>query len=111
MTVAIVVTSDRGIGNDSGRDDGSRNGGSGGGGDDSDTCRGNDKKVIVGSSSASAKSEDYNNVQKFNINFRLHVKINESSEIPKFFIDIDVFQCETNVMLQLVRFGKHYLMS
>ncbi|RIA91628.1 hypothetical protein C1645_821781 [Glomus cerebriforme] len=94
-------------GDDSGRSDGNCDKGSDEGGNDgengsgSGADEGNGKKEIVVSSSAFAESEDHDNVQHFFINARLHVKINESSEykLPRFFISIDLYLCETDRML------------
>ncbi|RIA84198.1 hypothetical protein C1645_832646, partial [Glomus cerebriforme] len=57
--------------------------------DDGGDGNAGNKKGIMVTSMAFARSEDCNNKQQFVINLNLHAKINESSEIPKFSIDID----------------------
>ena len=85
-----------------GKDDDGGNSNGGGSDDDGDASINNDKKVILVAFRASAKSEDYSHIQKFDINLCLHAEINKFSEIPKFFINIDVCQCETNVTLSKI---------
>jgi hypothetical protein len=103
--------SGRGGSDDSGRSNGGGNGS--GGGDDGDADIDNDKKGILISSKASAKSEDNNHIQDFDIKLNLYTEITDLSKVdfskitkfsqaPKYLFDIDVFQCESSVMLSSI---------